>query len=637
MTAAVKALLDQLKSREYRLLRTEPEAKPILYPVDFFGFHMGCSERPEVQSGNLSPNYGRIIAGGFDRLREELVQSIAAHEAPERKEFGYSMLALLDECIRICEDFREVVKDAGHQRLYEALGRVPRKGAESFFEACVFLKLLIYFLRVYGTTLLGIGRFDQYMYPYYLRDRARGISDGELFEILEAFFVSLNFDTDLYSGVQLGDNGQSMMLGGTNPDGSSAYNELSEMCMHASLELNLIDPKINLRVNRNTPDSLFLLGTKLTKKGLGFPQYSNDDVVIPGLIGLGYDPQDAYNYTVAACWEFIIPGCGADWPNLEVMNFPRVVGEVIREHLTECQSFEALMERVEQGIADACDAIVREKSTGSLGENRMLSLLMDGCIENLQDLWSGGAKYQNFGCHGAGIANATDALAAVRTLVFESDTVAKETLLSALEHNFEGFDGLRNVLRGAPKMGNNDDTVDEIACRIMDCFCRHMNHRDNGHGGIWRAGTGTAQNYVCSGEACPATADGRKAAEPYSSSFSPSLDVKTSGLLSVIQSFTKFDMKKIINGGPLTLEVHDTVFRNDIGIEKVALLVKAYIRMGGHQLQLNSVNRERLIDAKKHPENYPNLIVRVWGWSGYFNELDTVYQDHIIRRATYSF
>ena len=113
------------------------------------------------------------------------------------------------------------------------------------------------------------------------------------------------------------------------------------------------------------------------------------------------------------------------------------------------------------------------------------------------------------------------------------------------------------------------------------------------------------------------------------------MDVKTNGLLSVIQSFTKYDMTEIINGGPLTLEIHDSVLRNDMGVEKTAMLVKLFIDRGGHQLQMNSINRERLIDAQKNPEKYPNLIVRVWGWSGYFNELDKAYQDHIIRRTAY--
>ena len=141
--------------------------------------------------------------------------------------------------------------------------------------------------------------------------------------------------------------------------------------------------------------------------------------------------------------------------------------------------------------------------------------------------------------------------------------------------------------------------------------------------------------YVFSARECPATADGRRSGEYYSSSYSPSLSVRLNGPLSVIQSFTKFDMTRIINGGPLTMEIHDTVFRNEDGIRKVAQLVEAYIRLGGHQLQLNAINRERLLDAREHPEDYPNLIVRVWGWSGYFCELDPEYQEHIITRAEF--
>ena len=185
-------------------------------------------------------------------------------------------------------------------------------------------------------------------------------------------------------------------------------------------------------------------------------------------------------------------------------------------------------------------------------------------------------------------------------------------------------------------MGNNDNYVDDIATHLMDVFSRNLNNRSNLQGGIWRAGTGSAMEYLLSAAKCPATADGRKAGDVYSSSFSPSLDVKTEGILSVIQSFTKFDMTNIANGGPLTLEIHDTVLRNEIGIAKTAKLVQLFVELGGHQLQLNSINRDVLLDAQKHPENYPNLIVRVWGWSGYFNELDLPYQEHIIRRTHYS-
>ena len=155
-------------------------------------------------------------------------------------------------------------------------------------------------------------------------------------------------------------------------------------------------------------------------------------------------------------------------------------------------------------------------------------------------------------------------------------------------------------------------------------------------GGVLRPGTGSAMEYLWSASAVGATADGRYAKTPFGSSFSPSPIARLNGPLSCIQSFTKHDLKNIINGGPLTMEIHENTFRNQDGTKKVAALVKAFIDLGGHQLQLNAINRETLLDAKKHPENHKNLIVRVWGWSGYFNELDPEYQDHIISRTEFS-
>jgi formate C-acetyltransferase len=158
-------------------------------------------------------------------------------------------------------------------------------------------------------------------------------------------------DADTYEGVQQGDNGQSMVLGGFDADGNSQFNALSRLCMEASLELGVIDPKINLRVGKNTPDELYALGTKLTRKGLGFPQYCNDDIVIPGLVQLGYAPEDAQDYAVAACWEFTIPGKAMDIPNEDVFNFPLLVSNTIQDKLLECETFEALLSHLADAIA----------------------------------------------------------------------------------------------------------------------------------------------------------------------------------------------------------------------------------------------------------------------------------------------
>ena len=663
MTVKIEELIKQLKNQEYKKLRQtyrkplyediytlseyvesfksfiENEI-PIIHQHDNLGFNISISYKIPQVSGNYTPNYYRVITQGFDKIRMEIAENISKENDTEKIEFGRAMVDCIDVFLTHCEKYRDLAKDMGNEQLYDALCKVPHKPAESFYEACVFMKICTYFLRTGFTNHLGLGRFDQYMYPFYKKDKENGRSDEELLEILEEFFISLNKDTDLYRGVQQGDNGQSMVLGGFDKNGNSMFNELSRLCMEASLELNLIDPKINLRVGKNTPDEIYELGTKLTKKGLGFPQYCNDDVVVPGLIKLGYNEDDAWNYVVAACWEYIVPDCGADIPNIAVMDFPKVINEVIISKLHNCENFKDLMKYVECAIKEECDRMITyfiESPPAYLGAKAPIqSIFFDGCIQKLKNLTCGGTKYYNFGAHGAGIANGADALAAVKQNVFEDKTISKQDLILALENNFEGYDEIRNILKSSPKMGNNDDFVDNIACLIMGCFAKNLNNRENGYGGIWRAGTGSAMEYIWKGSKCPATADGRKSGNAYSSSYSPSLDAKTAGVLSVIQSFTKFDLSDIINGGPLTIEIHDTVFRNDEGIKKVAMLVKNFILLGGHQFQLNSINGEKLKDAQKHPENYPNLIVRVWGWSGFFNELDVEFQNHIIRRTEYT-
>lgn len=622
----------------------------LIYEEDVFGFNRTIKNLPKYNckdgkksrtdsTGNITVNFKGAIEKGFDSIIDFCKEKLNTELAESSVNYYNTVIEMLTIVLDFCDRYRDYAKNTGNETLYNALLKVPHGKATCLYEACLFQKIILYMQRLLAHSHTTLGRFDQYMYDYYKMDKEKGLSDEELLEIIELYFISLNLDTDIYHGVQQGDNGQSMVLGGFDLEGNSMFNELSKLVMEASLELTLIDPKINLRVGKNTPDWLYEYATKLTKKGLGFPQYCNDDIVVPGLTKLGYKKEDAVNYTVAACWEYIIPNCSMDVPNIDTFNFPLVVNNALHAHLKEAESFEALMEFVDKEIRQEVNVIIERRKSD--WHNRvhaapLLSIFVDGCIEQGKDLSEFGAKYNCFGCHGAGIANGADALAAVKKLVYENKEITKEEILNALNSNFEGCEELRNKLLNCPKMGNNDDYVDELGSKIMESFSSEMNGRDNGYGGFWRAGTGSAMEYIWSARKCPATADGKKAGEAYGSSFSPAITTKLNGPLSVIQSFTKFDMTKIINGGPLTMEVHDTVFRNEEGEKKVAALVKAFVHLGGHQLQINSINRERLLDAQKHPENYPNLVVRVWGWSGYFCELDLEYQNHVIRRTEFS-
>lgn len=585
--------------------------------------------------GNLAPDYETMLNMGMEQMQAEVAEKLSSCDE-EQREFYQAVLLTMDAALDLADRYREAAKTAGKDELYQVLCRVPRQSARTMHEACVFMKFITFTLHCNRNTHMTFGRFDQYMKPYYEHDLAEGKTREELLELLEEFFISVNYDGDLYPGMQQGDNGQSMMIGGCDENGNDAFSDFSRLCMEASLELKLIDPKINLRVNKDTPIELLEFATLMTKQGLGFPQYNNDDIVIPGLVKLGYSLEDARDYAVAACWEYVVPAKGMDRPNIETLNFPKVVAEAVNQNLTRCESFKELLQLVKDGIGRECDALINHAHSKKLESSPYLSVYVRGCLETGKDISQGGAIYNNYGFHGAGIATAADSLAAIKEVVFDKKEYTKDELLEALERDFEGFNEMRNRLLSCPKMGNNIPEVDEIASWLMSAFSDYLSDKTNIVGGIFRAGTGSAMEYIRSAARVPATADGRKAGEPYGSSFSPSLECRLAGPLSCIKSFTKHDMTEIINGGPLTLEIHSSTFRNEEGIKKVAQLVKAFIELGGHQLQLNAINRDTLLDAMENPEQYKNLIVRVWGWSGYFTELERKYQEHIIKRTEFA-
>lgn len=580
---------------------------------------------------NINPDYSSLIDVGFNGKRMEIAE---ARKGADEQAAIYldALLETLDMIEEFAGRYARAAKEAGNDCMAAMLQKIPAEKPDTFQEALQFFRLLHYCLWCSFNYHNTIGRFDQYLYPYLKADREKGLLDQDsALALLEEFFISFNIDSDLYTGMQQGDNGQSMVLGGKDQSGKDLFNELSDLCIQASLELKLIDPKINLRVCKETPLSRYERGTELTKQGLGFPQYCNDEVVIPALLRWGYSKEDAYNYVVAACWEFIIPGKGMDIPNIDGLSFARVITSCV-ELLPRCRDFSEFREAVEN-----CIRVTVQKMTGKyknvyMEPSPLMSLMMDGCIQRGQDV-SRGCKYNNYGIHGSGISTGADSLAAISKFVYEEKSISAIELAEALRTNFRGREPLRNRLRfEGPKMGNDDDTVDSQAVWLLDCFANSLEGLVNDRGGIYRAGTGSAMYYIWHSSNLQATPDGRDAGEEFACNYSPSLFARCDGPVSIIKSFAKPDLVKVSNGGPLTIELYDQLFRNEDSICKVAMFVRSFMDMGGHQMQINAVNRKKLIDAKAHPENHRNLIVRVWGWSGYFVELDEVYQDQIIKR-----
>ncbi len=585
---------------------------------------------------NISADYETTIKVGLEARKKEIEERLKDTSLDQEGTiFLNAALTCVISVQKTIGKYENYARLMGEEDTANVLKAIKTDGAKTLREALQLLRVLHFSIWEADNYHNTLGRFDQYIYPFYKNDIMNGtLTENEAFDLIEEFFLMCNKDSDLYPGMQQGDNGQSMVLGGRNTNGEYMFNELSKMCLKASYELKLIDPKINIRVDKDTPDEIFQLGSQLTKKGLGFPQYSNDDIIIPGLMRKGYAKEDAYNYVVAACWEFIIPKYALDIPNIDAVSLISCVKECFPK-LNECPDYESFYKTVEQEIQKRVDAICEKHKSTYIIPAPMMSLLMDGTVKNAKDI-SLGSKYNNYGIHGTGIATAADSLAAIKKYYFEEKRVSYSTLMDAISNNFRNEPELQKLLRKeAPKMGQDDDYVDSLCTRLLDSFDHALNGKVNERGGIYRAGTGTAMYYIFHANDLGATPDGRTAGEMIPANYSPSLFMDQKGPISVIKSFSKPNLVNVINGGPLTLEFDQSVFRNEESVNKLGMLVKTFIMLGGHQLQLNTVSREKLLDAKKHPEQYRHLIVRVWGWSGYFVELDECYQDHVINRIEF--
>jgi formate C-acetyltransferase len=595
---------------------------------------------------NICADWSLLLSQGLVG-RREVAKATRLRLADDKKavEFIDCAIETIEAVLDLAGRYASKANLLGREDLAELLEAVPAQPARTFREALQSLRLCQAVVWLGGNYHVGLGRFDQYMWPYLQSDLQVGmLTVPEAEELLAEFFIGLNKDSDLFPGVQQGDNGQSLTLGGVKPDGSLAVNELTRMVLRVSRDLELIDPKINLRISSQTDLELLCLASELTRKGLGFPQYSNDEVVIPALVAHGYDLQDARDYVVAACWEFIIPGRGMEIVNMGAVSFPAAVDLAIRSSLAEGQDFDTILNRTAANIHQQVQALADYYSRILLPPAPYYSIFMQGCLEYGRDL-SEGLQYNNIGIHGACSANAADALAAVKQFVFVEKSLSANELLAALQANFAGFEPLRRRLEeDAPKVGSNDERADGLLVKLFEDFasaCEEYGRLP--WGGKLRPGTGSAMYYIwlAKGHAgmreplVAATADGRKNGDPFSANLAPAPGVRVRGPISTLQSFSKIDYQRICNGGPITMELSDTVFRDPESIRKVAMLVRIFVQLGCQQLQLNSLNVETLLDAKAHPEMHKNLIVRVWGWSGYFCELAPEYQDHIIARSLY--
>ncbi len=592
---------------------------------------------------NVCPDYSILLEKGLSGIREEIFDQMEG-ASPGERDCLEGWLITIQSIEELTERYCSEAERVGNRYAAGILQSVPMGPARSFGQALQSIRLISSMFYLMGNYQIGFGRIDQYLIPFYREDISSGrLTREEAEELVEAFFLSLNRDTDLYFGIQQGDNGQSMMLGGVRPDGSDGVNELTYLFLRISGRLKLIDPKINLRIDSHTPGDLLLLGCELTRAGLGFPQYSNDEVVIPALVKAGYALEDARNYTVAACWEFIIPGQGLDIVNQGAVSFPYAVNAALMSPDIESMD-EAQMERIiRNNIHEQVKNILQNRDQYLL-PSPLISLFFHGTMEARKDITEC-AKYKNRGIHGAGSANGADALCIMRNLIRQGKQGELAHLKEAVSRNFEGFEKELDYLKNeTPKVGNGDPRTDQELARLFEWFAETCDHY-SGKGCRIRPGSGSAQFYIwlvnrandwTLEPTVAATIDGRRQGEPFPSSLAPASGVKVRGLMSVLQSFSSIDYSRIMNGGPITVEFSPATLSTREGLEKLAEILRYFVKLGNQQLQLNVLDYRILCDAMRHPEKHSNLIVRVWGWSGYFCELAPEFQRQIINRHRYA-
>ena len=610
-----------------------------------YGKHKGRVYEP---FHNICPDYSILLTEGLEGPLHRAEEQLNHCSNKTEQRFLYAVIQTIWSVIDFAGRYELAARAAGNETVADLYARVPRYPAETFHQALQSIRFISSIFNMADNYQFGFGRMDQYLWPLYEKDINNGTLTKETArELLEEFFISLNKDTDLYRGIQQGDNGQSVMLGGCKPeDGTSAINDLTYLILEVSRDLKLIDPKINLRIDSNTPEDLLELGCELTKCGLGFPQYSNDEVVIPALVKKGYKLEDARNYTVAACWEFIIPGKGIEIVNQGAVSLPYAVDYAFEKEMKK--SFGGFDDKhfrknIKASIKEQVKNILTMRDIKTL-PSPFATIFFHGAIEARQDA-AQCVAYKNIGIHGAGSANAADALAAIELTYKNSGMEGLKELLAAKQNNFKGYESLRQKLHDdMPKVGNADPEVDNELKFLFDCFADAADELSNDKFKV-RAGSGSAMFYIWLTDEnfkwtfepkIKATADGRYDKEPLSTSLAPSHGVKVNGVLSVLKSYSVIDYSRIMNGGPITIELSPSIFNSDEGIKKLAQLIRYFVSVGNQQLQLNVLDAGVLEDAIKHPERHRNLIVRVWGWSGYFTELAPEYQQHVLNRHKYN-
>ncbi len=582
---------------------------------------------------------------GFAQRYADLARELAIEAEDERK----------DELIKIAE----------------ICEKVPYEKATTFKEAIqsVWFIQLILQIESNGHSL-SYGRFDQYMYPYMKADLDKGlITEEEVVELLDNLWIKTLTINKVRSQAHTFSSAgspmyQNVTIGGQTPDKKDAVNRLSYLVLRSVAQTRLPQPNLTVRYHKNLPQAFMDEAIEVMKLGTGMPAFNNDEIIIPSFIDLGVKKEDAYNYSAIGCVETAVPGkWGYRCTGMSYQNFPRILLAVMNDgvdltsgkrftkgygYFKDMTSYEELKKAWDLSIREITRYSVIVENAIDLASERdvpdvLCSTLTQDCIGRGKTIKEGGAIYDFISGLQIGIANMADSLAAIKKLVFEEKRITPEQLWNALLDNFESEENQRiqkMLINEAPKYGNDDDYVDQLVVEAYDSYIDEIKKYPNTRyqhgpiGGIRYAGTSSISANVGQGYGTMATPDGRKAKTPLAEGCSPAHSCDKHGPTAVFKSVSKLPTHEITGGVLLNQKVTPQMLSTEENKMKLEMLIRTFFnRLHGYHVQYNVVSRETLIDAQKHPEEHKDLIVRVAGYSAFFNVLSKQTQDDIIGRT----
>ncbi|MCG9625445.1 formate C-acetyltransferase [Vibrio mediterranei] len=609
--------------------------------------------------GHIIIDFDRLLENGLGALTDDMS---ALATVNSDNEFYQSVLILLQASTRHIRRYEALAKQMAAEcecpvraaeliRIAGISGKVATQKPQGFYEACqLFWYMNIILQYESNASSLSLGRFDQYMMPFYQDSIANGESPAFLQELLESLWVKTNdivllrssSSAKFFAGFP---TGYTILLGGLTENGRSAVNTLSTLCLDAYQSVQLPQPNLGVRVNEFI-DRAFLNKTAETiRLGTGIPQIFNDEVVVPAFLNRGVSLEDARDYSVVGCVELSIPGKTYGLHDIAMFNLLKVMELVLKRNKgNQDVSFETLLAEIRTDICQYVQLMVEGSNICDVGHRDwapvpLLSSFISDCIENGKDITYGGGRYNFSGVQGIGIANLSDSLMALKRFVFEENRMNFAEFIAVLESNFEGKEGERvraRLMNRYEKYGNDIDEVDALGADLLRLFCKEVETYQNPRGGYFTPGSYTVSAHVPLGAVVGATPDGRLAGEQLADGgLSPMLGKDQQGPTAVLKSVSKLDNYLLSNGSLLNVKFTPSTLEGEQGITKLGDFLRAFMKLKLQHIQFNVLNADTLRKAQEKPEDYAGLVVRVAGYSAFFVELSKEIQDDIIRRTAH--